>query len=400
MWKIALVLGLMSCVGPIAIDIYLPAMPLIAGYFGAAETTVQASLTAFFLAFGICQMVYGPWSDQAGRKIPVYTGLLLFIAGSLGCALAPSLEWLIAARFVQGCGGAVVMVVPRAIIRDLYTGTDATRLMGLVMLVIAISPMLAPLAGSLVVLAFDWQAIFAFLVALGILSLLLAHFALAETLPVHARIQFRPRPLITGTGQLMRDRNFLVLTLIGGLGMASFFVFIASAPFVYARQFGLSPFGFSVAFAINAIGFFTASNLAAPLATHIGFRRVVQLPLFGFAALTASLAALILGGYNSLYLMVGMLFLANMCLGFVMPATMVMALEHHGEIAGLASSLGGTLQMVAGGIAIGVAGLFFDGSALPLACAIALCGTGALVLSRFINIRESAQMHRRQASGS
>ena len=135
----ALILGLLSCVGPFAIDMYLPAMPAIGTNLGASVAAVQTTITAYFLAFGLAQLVYGPWADQVGRKLPLYVGLVIFIAGSLACALAPSIEMLIAGRALQGLGGAVVMVIPRAIIRDLHTGPAATRLMALIMLVISAS---------------------------------------------------------------------------------------------------------------------------------------------------------------------------------------------------------------------------------------------------------------------
>ena len=150
-FRLAAVLGLLSCVGPFAIDMILPAMPTLAAEFGATVGSAQITLTAFFLAFGVSQLVWGPWSDAVGRKLPLYVGLTIFAVGSLACAFAPSMNWLIAARFLQGIGAAVVMVLPRAIIRDTTTGNDATRLMATVMLVISVSPMLAPLFGSAVI---------------------------------------------------------------------------------------------------------------------------------------------------------------------------------------------------------------------------------------------------------
>ncbi|MEP3669050.1 MAG: MFS transporter, partial [Roseibium sp.] len=148
LFRSAAVLGLLAAVGPLAIDIYLPALPAIEADLNAGIASTQMTLTAFFLTFGLSQMVYGPLSDQIGRKLPLYGGLVLFILGSISCALSPTIEWLIASRLLQGVGAAVVMVIPRAIIRDMYTGYQATRLMALVMLVISVSPMLVPLAGT------------------------------------------------------------------------------------------------------------------------------------------------------------------------------------------------------------------------------------------------------------
>jgi DHA1 family bicyclomycin/chloramphenicol resistance-like MFS transporter len=347
MFRIALVIGLLGAVGPFAIDMYLPALPAVAADLGASTQAVQLTLTAYFIAFGVSQLVYGPLSDQMGRRPPLLIGLGIFLAGTLGCALAPDIGTLTAARFLQGLGGATVMVIPRAIIRDLHTGPEATRLMAMVMLVISVSPMLAPLAGSAVMALADWRAIFGVLALAACVSLALTVFALPETLAPEDRKPARPAALARGALRLLRSRDFMGLTLVGGFGMASFFVFLASASFVYTEAFGLTPTGFSLAFAVNALGFFAASQAAASLGARFGMGRVVSVAVTGFAACATALLLLTLAGFGSLPVIVAMLFLVNAFLGLVIPSTMVMALDPHPDIAGLASSLGGTLQMLA-----------------------------------------------------
>lgn len=381
LWRMALVLGMLAMVGPFAIDMYLPAMPAIAADLGVEETAVQGTITFYFIAFGIAQLIYGPWADQAGRKPPIYTGVGIFLVGSAGAALAGSVEALIAWRFLQGLGGAVLMVLPRAIIRDLHTGAEATKLMALIMLVISISPMLAPLAGSAVIALADWRVIFATLFAAALLSLLLAAFMLPETLPKARRRPVNLRSLGAGLRRLLTDPRFMGLTFIGAFGMGSFFVFLASAAFVYTGQFGLSPTGFSLAFALNAIGFFSASQAAGPLAARIGLARVIRLGTGIFMLFSSTLLAIALTAGVTLPLVVGLLLCGNAGLGLVVPTTMVMALDDHGEIAGLASSLGGTLQMTTGGVMIAAAGPFFDGTATPMIAVIALCGVLAFALT-------------------
>ena len=381
MFRIALILGLMSAVGPFAIDMYLPALPLIAQDLNASVAAVQGTITAFFLAFGLSQLVYGPWSDQVGRKVPIYFGMVIFILGSLGCIWAPTIEWLTGFRFMQGLGAAVVMVLPRAIVRDLYTGNDGTRLMAMIMLVISVSPMLAPLAGSLLLLVSGWRLLFGVFVIAALASLVMARVALPETLPPEKRVVVNGANLLRGCKILLTDRSFMALTFVGAFGMGSFFVFIASGSFVYTGEFGLSPIGFSIAFALNAIGFFGASQLAAPIGERLGMLRVVRIGVLGFAAMTLVLLALGLAGLVNLYVLVAMLFCANAFLGVVIPTTMVLALEEHGDIAGLASSLGGMLQMMTGGLMVTLVGPFFDGTALPMIAAIAVCGAMALGIS-------------------
>lgn len=384
MFRSAAILGLLSCVGPFAIDMYLPAMPDIGTDLDASVAATQMTLTTFFVAFGVAQLVYWPWADQVGRKPPLYLGLSVFIVGSLGCALAPSIGWLIAFRFVQGLGAAVVMVIPRAIIRDMHTGTQATRLMALIMLVISISPMLAPLAGSGLILLTGWRAIFVVLCLAAVCSLLMTLYLQPETLKPEHRVPVNTATLLRGSRILLRDPFFMGLTFIGGFGMASFFVFIASSSFVYTEQFGLTPMQFSLALAINAIGFFAASQFAAGLGERFGIRRVVSGGVTAFLFFAVAALIIEIAGYATLPVLVACLFGANAGLGLVIPTTMVLALDPHGEIAGLASSLGGTLQMLAGGVAIVIASPFFDGTALPMLAAIALCAVAAFILARLV----------------
>jgi DHA1 family bicyclomycin/chloramphenicol resistance-like MFS transporter len=379
--RTAAVLGLLGAVGPFAIDMYLPAMPAIAADLGSTVAATQGTLTAYFLAFGLAQLVYGPWADAAGRKVPLLVGLVLFVAASIGCALSPDIASLTAMRAVQAAGGAAVMVIPRAIIRDLHTGSEATRLMALVMLVIAVSPMLAPLAGSGLMAASGWRAIFWALVVAGALAVVVTVLLQPETLPRAARVPVQPGELVRGARILMTDPLFLGLTFLGGFGMASFFVFIAQAAFVYTGQFGLTPTEFSLAFAINALGFFAATQAAAGLGARLGPATVVRRASLGFAGVTVTLFAVALAGGAGLPVIIAGLFLANACLGLVIPTVMVMALDAHGRIAGLASSLGGTLQMLTGGVMIALTGLVFDGTALPMLGAIAACGLAAAGLA-------------------
>lgn len=378
----ALVLGLLSCIGPFAIDMYLPAMPDIGADLGTTVQGMQGTITAYFIAFGLAQLIYGPWADQAGRKPPLYAGIAVFLIGSVICTFAPSVGWLTVGRAVQGLGGAALMVVPRAIIRDMYTGHAATRLMAAMMLVISVSPMLAPLAGSGLMAVASWRWIFGALLVASLFSLAMLTFAQPETLAPQNRQPFDLAAMRQGTARLLTDRVFMGLTFLGGFGMASFFVFIASASFVYTQSFGLSPTGFSLAFAVNAIGFFAASQMAGGLGQRFGARRVMAVAATGFAITTVALFALSLAGLVGLFTCIAGLFVANAFLGLVIPTTMVMALDEHGDIAGLASSLGGTMQMLAGGAMIAAAGPFFDGSATPMLGAIALCGVLAFTLSR------------------
>lgn len=386
----ALVLGLLSCIGPFAIDMYLPAMPMIGADLGTSVQAMQGTITAYFVAFGLAQLIYGPWADQAGRKAPLYAGIAIFVLGTVLCTFSASVNTLLVGRFVQGLGGAALMVVPRAIIRDMYTGHRATQLMAAVMLVISISPMLAPLAGSGLLAIGTWRWIFGALLVAACLSMAMLHFGQVETLAPADRQRFDLGAMKSGAVRLFGDRMFMALTFLGGFGMASFFVFIASAAFVYTDHYGLSPTQFSLAFAVNAIGFFASSQAAGVLGMRYGARSVMAVASAGFAIFTVGLLVLALMGLVSLPICIIGLFLANACLGLIIPTTMVMALDAHGDIAGLASSLGGTLQMLAGGVMIALVGPFFDGSVTPMLAAIAICGVLAFALSRVVVVQPQA----------
>ena len=380
--KNAIILGLLGAVGPFAIDMYLPAMPTIAQDLGTTAQATQMTLMVFFLAFGLCQLIYGPVSDMTGRRPPLIFGVGLFVLASAACAMAPSIEWLIAGRFLQGVGASAVMVIPRAIIRDRYTGLDATRMMALVMLVISVGPMLAPLIGSLLILAFGWRAVFFGILAAGLVSLFLVLRVLEETHPSEKRTPLSLGALRAGFLTLLRDPAFLGLTGIGGLGMASFFAFLAASSFLYIDHFGLTPTQYSLAFSANAIGFFAASQFAARLGARHGPAKVVKNATAGYAAGMLTLLAATLLGVDNLPVLAGLLFVSFAFLGLVIPTAMILALEEHGEIAGIASALGGTLQMLLGAVAIAVVSALPGENALPMAGTIAAAAAIAFILSR------------------
>lgn len=385
----AIVLGLLSAVGPFAIDMYLPALPSIAADLKASTAATQMTLMAFFMAFGVCQLIYGPLSDVVGRKPPLYAGLTLFIVGSIGCAFAPSVEWLIAARVVQGIGAAAGMVIPRAIIRDLHTGNEATRLMSLVMLVFSVSPILAPVTGSALIVPFGWRAVFVAVTIAAVLAFALILVFLPETRLHHQRLEANVRSVLRGFGHLLADPRFLGLTFIGGFGMASFFAFLASSSFIYIGHYGLTPTQYSFGFSINAFGFIGASQFAATLGRRFGLSRVVMTAAAIYTFFALLLLGVTLAGVDSLAVLIALLFMSFAFLGLVIPTTMVLTLEEHGPIAGIASSLAGTLQMVAGGAVIALASLFFDGHPLPMVAIIAACACCALCLS-LVTLRRDA----------
>ncbi|MDD2691678.1 MAG: multidrug effflux MFS transporter [Simplicispira sp.] len=374
--KMALILGLLSAIGPFAIDMYLPALPAIGQSLGAEVGAVQWSLTAFFLALGVGQLLYGPVSDMLGRKPPLYFGLGLFTLASVGCALATDIDTLVALRFVQGLGAAAGMAIPRAVVRDLHTGTEAARLMSLLMLVFSVSPILAPLAGSALIAVTGWRGVFWAVALAATAGLALVFTTLSETRPASERVQSSLASALHAYGLLLRDRHYLGLVFIGGCAMSGFFVYLASSPFVLINHYGLTPTQYSLAFSVNAVAFIGASQLTGALGERFGLVRVVKAAASASGAMMLVLLGYYLAGGDRLAVLIALYFIASAFMGLVIPTTSVLALEQHGAIAGTASALLGTLQMLTGAAAMGVVGLFSSGQPLPMVVGMA---AGALV---------------------
>lgn len=377
----AITLGLLSAIGPFAIDMYLPALPAIGSSLHASTSSVQMSLTVFFIALSIGQSFYGPLSDMIGRKVPLYLGLGLFSLGSVGCALAQNVELLIAFRFVQGFGACAGMVIPRAVVRDLHTGVDATRLMSLLMLVFSISPILAPLTGSFVIQLAGWRSVFwAVLIAAVVGCLILT--TVTETRPPAERAGSSVRSALAAYGLLLRDRHFLGLAFIGAFGISSFFVYLSNSPFVLIEHYHLSPRVYSVCFSANAASFFAVAQLNGWLASRFGLRRLVRAAVTVYAIVMVALLAVFASGIDRLDVLAAFLFVGYGCLGMVIPTTAVLALEDHGEIAGTAAALMGTVQFVTGAVIMLFVGSFLNGTALPMVAGIAGCSVVALALAQ------------------
>ena len=374
--RLALILGLLSAIGPFAIDMYLPALPDIGRSLNAPVSAVQWSLTTFFLSLGFGQLLYGPVSDMVGRKLPLYGGMALFLVASVGCALAGSIETLLGWRLLQGLGAAAGMAIPRAVVRDLHTGSDAARMMSLLMLVFSVSPILAPLAGSGVIAVAGWRGVFWVVALAAAAGLLLVATQLKETRPAAQRVESSLRSALRAYGVLLRDRHYMGLVLIGGCAMGGFFVYLSSSPFVLIDHYGLTPLQYSMAFSFNAVAFIGAAQFNGMLGERFGLARVVK-----GAASAAGLVMLVLLGYYLLggddwVVLVALYFISSAFMGMVIPTTSVLALEAHGAIAGTASALLGTLQMLSGAVAMGVMGLFGSGKPLPM---VAGMTAGALI---------------------
>lgn len=377
----ALILGLLTAIGPFAIDMYLPSLPFIGSSLNADPDRVMMSLTAFFITFALGQLVFGPISDLFGRRLPLYFGVALFIGASVGCALAESVDTLIAFRLLQGLGGAAGIVIPRAIVRDLHSGVEEARLLGLLMLVFSVSPLLAPLFGSVIIEALGWRTVFWFVAGIAVFASLLGLLLVPETRSAVQRAETSVGGMIRICGQLFTDRTFMGLVLATSFAICGFFVFLANAPFVMMGQYGLSPIGFSITFSLNAAAFFFAAQFCGKLGARFGLRALVMPSILGFTTMMVLVFALNAIGLNNLYLTMALLLLGYGCLGFLLPTASVLALEAYGEAAGMAASLMATLQLAIGALVIGVSGAFINGNGTAMTGGIALCAVATLAVA-------------------
>ncbi|HTT00571.1 MAG TPA: multidrug effflux MFS transporter [Steroidobacteraceae bacterium] len=385
----AITLGLLSAIGPFAIDMYLPALPAISRSLHAAGGTVQMTLTVFFIALSIGQPVCGALADRFGRKPPLYGGLTLFAVATVGCATAPGLPALIVFRFLQGLGACAGIVIPRAIVRDLHRGVEATRLMSLIMLVFSVSPILAPLTGSFVIQHGGWRAIFWTVLAAALAGLAIAA-TLRETRTHAQRTQGGLSAALAAYGVLLRDPYFLGLSLTGTFGLAGFFVYLSNSPFVLIEHYHLSPRLYSVLFSVNAAAFFATAQLNAWLAERIGLRALVRRAASGYALAMVALFAVFASGVDRLELLATLLFIGYGFLGLVLPTAAVLAFEEHGAIAGTASAMLGTVQFAAGSSVMLLVSSFSNGTPLPMVAGIAGCASLAWLFAQ-VTLRRSSE---------
>lgn len=383
---IAIILGLLSAVGPFAIDMYLPAMPAIGRDLGTDPASVQLTLTTYFLAMGCGQLFSGPLSDMYGRKRPLYAGLILFALASVGCAQATDIATLLAFRFLQGLGAAAATSIPRAIVRDLHTGPEAARLMSMLLLVFSVSPILAPLVGSVLIAIGSWRSIFWAVGLVAVAAIAMVAIWLDETRPRDARLKSSLGSALASYGLLLRDGYFLGVVFIGSLGLLGFFVYLSSSSFVLIDHYGLSPTAFSIAFGVNAAAFFGAAQFNGRLSRRHGLKPLVRFGVLASAFFLTVLLAYHLAvrlGWVGDHLAVLLIlnFLSSACLALVIPNTSVLALDRHGRIAGTASAVLGTLQMLCGAVGLAVISQFSDGRPLPMVIGMAAGTWLSLVLT-------------------
>ncbi|HUO44693.1 MAG TPA: Bcr/CflA family multidrug efflux MFS transporter [Burkholderiales bacterium] len=381
--ELIVVLGVLTAFAPMSIDMYLPALPTLAQAFHAGAIEVQLTLATFFVGFALGQAFYGPVTDRFGRKPPLYAALALFIAASVGCALAPSIQALAAWRFAQALGACAGIVIARAIVRDRFEPHQAVRVYAALMLVMGIAPILAPLFGGHILVSFGWRAIFWVIAGFGVICLALALFRLPETHSGEAPHPFELGHILAGYGRLLAHRRYLGYALTGGFSSAGMFAYIAGSPFVLIDLYRIPPQHYGWIFGSNAFGLILASQLNGRFLHHrFGGDAVLYGANLAQTLAGIALLAAVLTGAGGLAGMLVPLFIYIACIGLVMPNATALAMAPHGRNAGAASSLLGALQFALAAVTAIAIGAIHDQTALPMAAVIAICGVLGLVFHR------------------
>ena len=359
-FKIALVLGLVTAIGPLAIDMYLPALPGIGTALQAEPNMVQLSLTLFAVGLGLGQVFFGSLSDLIGRTRPLYGGILIFFVCSIGCAITHDINAFLLFRLIAGFGASAGIVIGRAIVRDLATGAEAAKLMAAIMLVFSVSPILAPPIGNILSSLFDWRVIFWVTGTLGALSIVLVKLNLEETHTRQSITAAHLRSTITSYRTVFSDRSFVTCLMATSCGVASFFTFITTSPFVFIEKFHFTTTQYSLFFPVIAAAFIGATQLVGKLAAKHGLDKVLYLGSIAFAVLSST-GAVLTFAFN-LPLAGQMLFLVVSygCMGLVSPSAVILAMKPHPNIAGASSAAIGMMQFVFSGVFVSVL------SALPI----------------------------------
>jgi DHA1 family bicyclomycin/chloramphenicol resistance-like MFS transporter len=377
-----LLMGALTAIGPISIDMYLPAFPEMAANLGATGSQVERTLAAYLIGMAGAQLIYGPLADRFGRKPPLYGALIVYILASAGCALAPTVEFLTVCRVVQAMGGAAGMVISRAVVRDHYSTQEAARALSMLMLVMGIAPILAPLVGAQVLTLAGWRGIFAVITLAGIALLIAVSRIMVESLPHEKQVALSWGHIFRTYWGLIRHRRFVAFALSGGMGSATMFAYIVASPRLFIEYFGVSPQSYGFIFGFNALSLIVGSQVSARLLKTHRPEKLLPWALLAMMSAGLSALALILVGWITMPLIMLCMMSFMFTQGFVGPNSAAMALSDQGRQLGSASAMMGTITMSCGALAGLTVSLWDMAGPAPLGWIMGGCTTLAFFLGR------------------
>lgn len=370
---VILMLGLLSAIGPFSIDMYLPGFQAIATDLKTSIEHIQLSLTSFFVGIAAGQMIYGPLLDRFGRKKPLIVGLLVYIAASLGCALTESADTLILLRFVQALGSCSGMVAARAMVRDFFPPNETAKVFSLLMLVIGVSPILAPTAGGYFIAYFGWHSIFIVLASITFLILLGVSFVLPETKGPDPSLSLKPSPIIKSFWKVFTHPQFLIYAFAGGLASSAMYAYLSGSSFVMMEIFGLNEKQYGWVFGIIAAGLISSSQVNSLMLKRFSSENLAKRALMLQSGISLLLFGLAWANQLTLPLCVLLIFLFLVCQGFVFPNTSALALNPFTSLAGSASALLGSIQLGVGAIASVMVSVLHNNTVIPMVSVMAAC---------------------------
>lgn len=355
--RMIVVLGALVALGPLTIDMYLPALPRIADELGVSSSVAQLTLTGTLAGLALGQLIIGPLSDSLGRRRPLIAGIALHMLASLVCLFAPNIEVLSLARGLQGMGAAAAAVVAVAVVGDLFDNTAAATVMSRLMLILGVAPIVAPSLGAAVLLKASWHWVFAVLFVLAGALLLVAALALPETLPIRSRRPLQARSIAATYASLLHDLRFVALVVVGALGMAGLFAYIAGAAFVLQGRHGLDQQTFALVFGAGAIAFVAATQVNVVLLRQFSPQRILLWALGAATVVGTIFIALSVTHTGGIYGFLAPVWAVLAMMGFVIPNAPAVALSRHHEAAGTAAALLGAAQFGVGAAIAPVVGL-------------------------------------------
>lgn len=378
---ILLILGLLSAIGPFSIDMYLPAFDTIAEDFNTTIDKVQLSLTSFFIGIAIGQMIYGPLLDRFGRKKPLLVGLSIYLITSLLCVFVKDIDSLILLRFLQALGSCSGMVASRAMIQDYYDSRESARVFSLLMLVVAISPILAPSAGAFFLEHFDWHIIFVSLFGIGLIILLGVFFFLPESYKGDKQFSLLPPAIIKKYWEVFTERTFILYCLVASIAASGLYAYLAGSSFIMQEIYQLTQKEYGIAIAFTASALIGATQINRWLLKRWNMSQICLVANIGQTIVGVIMIVCLLTHTLNLPILIALVFAYLFCQGFIFPNASAIALSpFKSSNAGSASALLGFIQMGMGALSSGLVSVFHNKTEIPMVAAMAICGTLALII--------------------
>ncbi len=364
---LVLLLGALTAIGPFSIDMYLPAFPAIAKSLHIVTARVSLSLSGFFIGYSVGQLLYGPLLDRFGRKNPLYVGMSLYILASIGCFFSTSIEMLIAMRFLQAIGGCAAGVASMAMVRDIFPVKDNAKVFALLILILSISPLIAPTVGGYVTATFGWQLIFLILAVIAAIVLIAVIFFLPESYQPDPTYSLKPTPIINSFLLVLKHPQFYTYAICGAIAFSGLFAYLAASPFLFMDVYGLSSKMYGWIFAFLSVAFVGSSQVNSVLIKTFRSAQIVSVSLPAMVIVSLFFVIGSISGWFGVYSTIAVIFVFLCCVGITYPNTTSLSIAPFSKNAGTAASLMGALQMTVGTLVSIIVSQFKSRSSIPMA---------------------------------